>query len=142
MPLRVGPVARVLLLAGKIRLAADVIDHAAVKPDVVEPGPTVAYGRYLAVSCTGCHRDNFSGGKIAIGPPNWPPAANLTPHPSGRLSLWTEADFFTALRSGRRPDGTRINPAMPAAFSQMNDLELKAIWSFLRTLPPVVTSTH
>jgi hypothetical protein len=140
--LRIGPVARVLLLEGKIKLSADVIDHVTLKPDVVEPGPTVAYGRYLAVTCTGCHRDNFSGGRIAAGSPNWPPAANLTPHPSGDLSRWTKADFFTALRTGRRPDGAHLNPVMPAAFGQMTDTELEAIWNFLGTLPPVPTGTR
>jgi len=142
VPVGVGPVARALLMAGKIRLAADVIDHDAVKPDAVVPGPTVAYGRYLAVACTGCHGPNFSGGKIEAGPPNWPHAANLTPHPSGRLSRWTEPDFFAAVRTKRRPDGTAIDPVMPAAFGQMNDMELKAIWSFLRTLPPVPTGVR
>ena len=43
VPLRIGPVARALLVAGKIRLSADVIDHVALKPDVVERGPTVPY---------------------------------------------------------------------------------------------------
>jgi mono/diheme cytochrome c family protein len=142
VPLRIGPVSRALLLAGKIRLAADVIDHATLRPDVVEPGPTAAYGRYLAVSCTGCHRDNFSGGKIAAGPPGWPPAANLTPDPSGQLAHWTEANFIAALRTGRRPDGAQIDPVMPRAFGQMTDTELKAIWSFLGTLQPVPTGTR
>ncbi len=139
---RVGPVARVLLVAGKIKLAADVIDHAGLKPSVVRPGATVAYGRYVAASCTGCHGANFSGGKIDAGPPNWPPAANLTPHPSGRLARWTESDFFAAIRTGRRPDGTPLDPVMPRAFAQLNDTELKAIWAFLQTLPSVPTSTR
>jgi mono/diheme cytochrome c family protein len=142
VPLRIGPVSRALLLAGKIRLAADEIDHNALRPDVVEPGPTVAYGRYLAVGCTGCHGPNYSGGKIEAGPPSWPHAANLTPDPSGHLSHWTEADFFAALRTRRRPDGTQIDPVMPAVFGQMSDVELKAIWRFLKTLPPVPTGTR
>jgi mono/diheme cytochrome c family protein len=139
VPLRIGPVSRGLLLAGKIRLAADEIDHDSLKPDVVEPGPTSAYGRYLAVGCTGCHGANYSGGKIEAGPPSWPHAANLTPDPSGHLGHWTEADFFAAIRTKRRPDGSQIGPIMPAAFGQMSDLELKAIWTFLKTLPPVAT---
>jgi cytochrome c553 len=142
IPIRVGPVARALLVAGKIKLAAEVIDHDHLEPDVVEPGPTAAYGRYLAVSCTGCHRDNFSGGKIAMGPPGWPPAANLTPYPSEGLASWTEADFVRALRTRRRPDGKEINAVMPLAFGQLDDLELKAIWNFLKTLPPLPTGSR
>jgi cytochrome c553 len=142
VPLAIGPVARALLLAGKIRLAADEIDHATLRPDDVTPAVTVAYGRYLAAGCTGCHGANLSGGKIEIGPPDWPPAANLTPHASGRLAAWTEADFLAALRTARRPDGTAINPVMPRAFGQMNETELRALWAYVRTLPPAATGVR
>jgi cytochrome c553 len=141
-PIRLGPVSRALLVAGQIKLAADTIDHSDLKPDAVAPGPTAAYGRYLAVSCTGCHGSNFSGGRIAAGPPDWPPAANLTPSSSGRLAHWTEADFVTALRTKRRPDGTEINAVMPSAFGQFSDTEMTALWNFLQTLPPAPTGVH
>lgn len=139
-PLNIGPVARALVVAGKIRLAAEMIDHAGVRPDVVVPGVTVAYGQYLAAGCTGCHGANFSGGKIDIGPPDWPPARNLTP--AGDVAKWSEADFLTALRTHVRPDGSKISEVMPAAFGQMNDTELKALWMYLRTLPPAVTGSR
>ncbi len=142
VPLRIGPVARALMVAGKIKISAAEIDHAAVRPDVVDRQPSPAYGRYIAVSCTGCHGSNYSGGKIEIGPPDWPPAANLTPDPSGRLSGWTQAEFIATLRTGRRPDGTQISPVMPSAFGQMDDVELRALWSFLKTLPPVPTGVR
>jgi mono/diheme cytochrome c family protein len=142
VPLKFGPVARALLVAGKIRLAADEIDHANVQPAKVVPGVTVEYGRYLAVGCTGCHGSNFSGGKIAVGPPDWPPAANLTPHADGRLSKWTEEDFIRTLRTAKRPDGTELSIVMPRAFGQLNDVELKAIWMFLKTLPAAPTGSH
>jgi cytochrome c553 len=142
VPLKVGPVARVLMLAGKIKLAAEVIDHRAVKPDEVLPGLTADYGRYLAAGCTGCHGANFAGGKIDIGPPDWPPAANLTPHASGRLAQWTEADFIKALRESRRPDGSEISEVMPRAFAHLNDTEVKALWAYLRTIPAVATGTR
>jgi cytochrome c553 len=100
----------------------------------------VDYGHYLAASCTGCHGSNLSGGRIDIGPPDWPPARNLTP--AGDIARWTEADFFQALRSHTRPDGTKLSPVMPAAFGQMNDTELTALWSYLRTLPPVPPGTR
>jgi cytochrome c553 len=131
-----GPIGRMLVATGKIKLAADQIDHANVKPGTVRPAATVDYGRYVAASCTGCHGGNLSGGKIDIGPPDWPLAANLTPHPDGRLPKWSEADFFQALRTGRRPDGSEINPVMPRAFGGMDDTELRALWLYLRTLSP------
>ncbi len=137
VPITLGPVARVLTAVGKIKLAAEQIDHANVKAAQVVPGVTVDYGRYLAVGCIGCHGPNFSGGKIDIGPPDWPAASNLTPHSSGRLAKWTEADFLRALRERRRPDGSKIDPVMPAVFGQMTDVELKAIWKYLQTVSPV-----
>lgn len=142
VPVQLGPVARALLAVGKIKLAAAEIDHAALKPAIVTPGMTIDYGRYVAVSCTGCHGSNFSGGKIDIGPPDWPPAANLTPHASGRLAQWTEENFLTTLRTGKRPDGVALSPVMPRAFGAMSDTELKAIWLFLKTLPPAQTGTR
>lgn len=142
VPLQVGPVARALIVAGKIKLSAEVIDHARVQPHEVVPGVTVDYGRYMAANCTGCHGANLSGGKIDIGPPDWPPAANLTSHASGRLAAWTEADFVQAMRTARRPDGSEINPVMPRAFAHLNDTEIKALWAYLQTIPAAATGTR
>ncbi len=135
-PVAPGPVAKALLATGRLRLAAQDIEHARIQPSQVAPAANAEYGRYVAASCTGCHGPNLSGGKIAAGPPTWPPAANLTPHPDGRLSQWTEADFVRAMRTQRRPDGSEISPVMPKAFGGLDDLELKALWAYLRTLPP------
>lgn len=142
VPISVGPVARALLLAGKIKLSAEEIVKNPILPDKVVPGPTVAYGRYLAVACMGCHGPNFSGGKIAEGPPDWPPASNLTPHPQGALSHLSEEDFIKTLKTARRLDGTELNPVMPRSFGQFNDDELKALWRFLQTPPAVATGTR
>ena len=139
VPLKIGPVARILMLAGKIKLAADEIDHVNLTPAIVTPAITVEYGHYLAAGCTGCHGANFSGGKIDIGPPDWPQAANLTPYEPDGFVRWTEADFIAALRTQKKPDGVALSPVMPKVFGAMNDTELKAIWMYLRTLPPVAT---
>jgi mono/diheme cytochrome c family protein len=133
VPLAPGPVARALLVAGKLKLGAEQIDHANLRPRFVPAGTTVEYGRYLSVGCTGCHGANFSGGKIDIGPPDWPHAANLTP--AGRLAKWTEADFLAVMRTAKRPDGTEVNPVMPRSFGNMTDTELKALWMYFKTLP-------
>jgi mono/diheme cytochrome c family protein len=141
-PLRFGPISRMLLATGKMKLSAELIDHAHLQPPPVTAGMTVEYGRYLAVACVGCHGPNYSGGKIDVGPPDWPPARNLTPHPSGNLAKWTQADFVRAIRDRKRPDGSELNPVMPIGFAAMNDEELGALWVFLKTLPPVATGVR
>jgi mono/diheme cytochrome c family protein len=135
-----GPLGRALLVAGKLPgfLSAEVIDHR--QPPVAQPPPpgTLAYGRHAAQLCTGCHSADLGGGPMAHGGGRLPPAANLTPHSTG-LAAWREADFVAALRSGRRPDGSAIDPrAMPwGAIGQASDAELHSIWLYLRSLPPV-----
>lgn len=142
VPVEVGPISRVLIVTGKAPLAADIIRHSAIKPAVVAPGATPEYGRYLAVGCQGCHGPNLSGGKIAAGPPDWPPASNLTSHEASALAGWSEADFLKALRTAHRPNGTEISPVMPRAFGKMTDDELKALWAFLKTVPGVATGVR
>jgi mono/diheme cytochrome c family protein len=132
-----GPVTRVLLTIGKMKLAATQIDHAHLQPAFVQKAATVAYGRYLANGCVGCHNPNFSGGKIDIGPPDWPAARNLTP--AGDLAHWSEVDFVRAIREAKLPDGTTLNPVMPRGFAGLDDVELSALFKFLKTLPPVPT---
>jgi len=142
VPVSLGPVARMLIATGKMRLSADVINHTGIKPANVTPGATTEYGRYLAVGCQGCHGPNYSGGKIAGGAPDWPAASNLTSGAHGALQNWTEADFVNALRTGRRPNGSELSPVMPRAFGKMTDDELKALWSFLKTVPAAETGVR
>lgn len=142
VPITPGPITRMLLATGKMKIPATQIDHANLKPPTIAPGVTVEYGRYIAVACMACHGPNFSGGKIEVGPPDWPPARNLTPHATGDLAKWTEQDFVRAIREGKRPDGAALNPAMPRGFAAMNDEELGALWRFLKSLPPAATGTR
>lgn len=134
VPVTTGPVIRALMLAGEFKLAAEHIDHAGLRPPVVIPGVTVDYGRYLAVGCTGCHGEQFAGGRIPGTPPDWPDARNLTP--AGDLARWREQDFLRVLETGVRPDGKQLDPVMPRAFGKMTDVEKKALWLYLKTLPP------
>ena len=139
VPICFGPVTRGLLVTGKMKLAAEVIDHPNVNPVAPLKSATVEYGRYLAYGCTACHGANFSGGKIDSGPRGWPRASNLTPHASGRLPRWTEVDFMRAMREARRPDGSEVDPVMPRGFGGMDDEELRALFLFFKSLPPVAT---
>lgn len=133
----VGPVGRALYLAGQMHLLpAEMIDHTADRDAPPAPGATAEYGAYLATGCVGCHGDELSGGKIPGAPPEFPAGANITQDPETGIGEWTEADFFRAMRTGKRPDGSGIDPFMPwQNFGRMTDEELKAIWLYLETVP-------
>ena len=137
-PFEVGPLGRLLYLGGDFPLIpAEFIDHAAVKPASPTRGPTAEYGKYLSSGCIGCHGEGLSGGPIPGVPPDWPPAANLTPHESG-LKSWSFEDFKTVFRTGKRPDGREIKAEyMPIKFvSQAStDDDLKAMWEYLKSVP-------
>ena len=54
------------------------------------------------------------------------------------MKSWTETDFVHAMRKGKRPDGSSIAKAMPwESYRKMTDVELGALWQFLRSLPAV-----
>ncbi|REJ73514.1 MAG: diheme cytochrome c-553 [Acidobacteria bacterium] len=65
--------------------------------------------------------------------------ANLTPDVETGLGAWSEDEFVAAVRSGRhRGRGRPILPPMPWPFlSQASDDDLSAIYTFLRSLPPI-----
>lgn len=65
--------------------------------------------------------------------------ANLTPDVNTGLGIWSEEMFIRALRTGRHFGTSRpILPPMPwKSFGRMTDEELKAIYAYLRTIPPV-----
>jgi mono/diheme cytochrome c family protein len=93
------------------------------------------YGQYLArnAGCPSCHGPGLSGGKIPGTPPEWKPAANITPTGIG---AWSLDDFKRALREGKRPNGTPIDSIMPwKASGHMTDDEIASVYAFLRTVP-------
>jgi mono/diheme cytochrome c family protein len=131
----IGPVIRMLWATGK----ADPTGSAVIKHDdphakTTPVGNTEVAGQYIAVNgCAGCHGDGYSGGPIPGTPPDWKPAANLTPTGIGRYSL---ADFQRILREGKRPDGSVVDSLMPVrATSRMTDEEIEAVYKFLKTVP-------
>jgi cytochrome c553 len=134
-----GPIARTIyLLAGFPLIPAELIDRSKVRP-AVTPGVTVEYGKYLseAGGCTGCHLPSLAGGQ-KIGDAV---STNLTS--GGPLKDWTEEDFFKAIRTGTRPDGTKISEEMPwKSMGTMTDDELRATWLFLKSVPAVAPSVE
>lgn len=134
-PVSPGPAIRLLMTLDQVKIAANEIDHTAKRPAQVHPEISPGYGKYLAASCTGCHGPDLRGGKIPGAPPDWPSASDLTPA-TGGAPRWDVNAFVQLLRSRERADGTKLSPVMPAAFGEMTDLELKALWTYLNSLPP------
>jgi mono/diheme cytochrome c family protein len=67
-------------------------------------------------------------------------SANLTPDPdTGVLRDFTEQQFIQTLRTGRHQgQGRPILPPMPwQVYGQMTDDDLKAVFAYLRQIPPV-----
>jgi mono/diheme cytochrome c family protein len=102
-------------------------------------------GRYLTevADCAACHTDTGTGGQFSGGRPIETPfgkvlAANITPDRETGIGNWTDAQFDAAVRSGRRPDGALLYPAMPFPYyTRMTQADVLAIRAYLNTLPPV-----
>lgn len=114
--------------------------------------PSAEYGGYLArhvALCADCHTPR--GGlqsapkmsRLFAGtdhPPKDFPAnpANLTPDSATGIGEWSEGDFIRTIRAGTSPQGHHLNPFMPwHQLGRMSDDDLRAIYLYLRTLPPI-----
>ena len=117
--------------------AAQRIDHARPPAQPIPAGVTAAHGAYVANMCIGCHGEHFSGGRIPGVPPDWPPAANLTPGEGSVMPRYKdEAAFLAMMRSGKRPDGSAIQVMPFGSLARMDDVDLPALYAYLKTLPP------
>jgi len=139
-----GPIGKVLLALGKYPLSAErVEDHK--RAHRVEPpaaAETPEFGAHLTATCLGCHRANLAGGPMQFGPPDWPPASNLTPHENG-LKSWSFEDFDKALTEGVTRDGRPLRDPMTHVIPgtrAMSLTERKAVWAYLRGLAPLPTN--
>ena len=124
-------------------LPAELIPADQAPPRAPDPGLTVEFGAYLALSCPVCHGLGLSGGEIPGFPPEWPAAGNLTSGPGGRLLTWGESGFIEIMRRGEK-HGRALHPDyMPwTSYRHMTDLELKALYLYLLSLPPSVFGVH
>lgn len=130
---------KALYAAGVVRDAAETIDHSLPPSQPVPQAVTAAHGAYVANACIGCHGNTLSGGKIPGTPPEWPPAANLTPGEGSVLPRYADAQaFITMLQTGKRPDGSAISPAMPFnALKELNAVDAQALYLHLKNAPPI-----
>ncbi len=132
-PTKIGPVVRLMTFLGKMPLlSVEMIDHGAPMTGDIAAGNLIAEGKYLAISCKGCHRDNMQGGAPLA--PGFPEVPNITAlGPSGS---WTHAQFTTMLRTGKTPAGRQIdNENMPWKMTaQYTDEEITALYTYLHSL--------
>jgi mono/diheme cytochrome c family protein len=125
-------------------------------PQATPQGITAERGAYLAnglAACVGCHTQRsmatgaYTGAPFAGGAPSpveGDPtreivAPNLTPDSAtGRISAWGEDQFVARFRAGKAiPESY-----MPWEFYQRaSDEDLRSIYRYLRTLPPVRNET-
>ena len=120
-------------------------------------GATPRYGEYLAQHaglCADCHtprgglQQNPDMDRLFAGnahPPKDFPVnpANLTPDTATGIGRWSEADFVRTIRTGVNPAGHALNAFMPwHQNARMTDEDLRAIYRYLRTLPPIVNATR
>ena len=66
-------------------------------------------------------------------------ATNLTPDENTGIGSWSEDTFVNALKTGRHMGVARpILPPMPwTALRHLSDADLRSMYAYLRTLPPV-----
>jgi len=120
-----------------VRAAPEPVTQAVPGPNMSDP---VARGKYYVTLGCGCHNPTdklgYGGGEHLKGPWGDVVSANLTPDPSG-ISYYTEATFISAIRTGY-VGSRKLNPIMPfIQIKNLTDDDLKAIFAYLRTLPPV-----
>lgn len=110
-------------------------------------------GKYLVsiIPCTDCHTPGalrrkpdmtryLGGSDVGFEIPGLGIfyGANLTPDKATGLGDWTIQQIATAIRTGKRPDGSKLAPAMPvASFKHLTRSDALAIAAYLKTLPPV-----
>lgn len=128
------------------------------KSPILEPDTAniTAWGKYITLyqlECYACHSKDFAkndygtpekspgffgGGNTMIGPDGKKiTSLNITMDPATGIGNWTEEQFVKALKSGVIPnDQPALRPPMPP-FSNLTDEEAKAIYAYLKTVPPL-----
>jgi len=113
----------------------------------------IARGRRITYTsgCMDCHTPGtfygttdttrlLSGSELGwTGPWGTTYPRNLTPDVATGIGSWTEDQIITAVREGRRPDGSPLLPPMPwPMYAHLTDEDAHALAAYLKSIPPVV----
>lgn len=152
--LEAGVLKRFLLFVSALLVLAAVVLYAlAWRPAIkaIDPPPRdsfdpvlVSRGQVLAAAgnCGGCHTA-VGGAPYAGNVPMhtrfgtiW--TSNITPDPLTGIGRWPEQAFARAMRKGVSREGRQLYPAFPYAhFALVDDADLRALYAYLMTRPPV-----
>jgi mono/diheme cytochrome c family protein len=94
---------------------------------------TAEYGRYMVSfsDCRDCHGQDLQGGK---------PPAPVGPSLQV-VKGWTQEQFVKTIRTGVDPSGHQLKETMPwKTYARMDDVELAAIYLYLKNLPLAAVS--
>lgn len=127
---------------GEIPYGFQRIDHSYQPPVSVAVEDTAQYGGYLINTCKGCHGDNLAGQVIPGAPPGTPRSANLTLSGESPLRKYSEDDFVKFFKTGTTVDGRKPGFMPMAAFQTTDELELRAMYKHLQTVPAVEVTAH
>lgn len=109
-------------------------------------------GTYLMrsiVACGNCHTPKGPTGELTnmelagmanleVNPGFTAHAANITGDMKTGIGAWSDDEIITAIREGKRPDGSIIGPPMPIGlYRGLSDRDANAIVAYLRSIPAV-----
>src|SRR5260370_21127033 len=105
---------------------------------------SIAKGEILSAAghCEACHTrpggQPFAGGYGVNTPFGIIYGTNITPDPETGIGRWSLEAFDRAMREGVSQDGSHLFPAFPYnAFTELWDDDVKALYAYLMTRPPV-----
>jgi cytochrome c553 len=133
----VGSATAFTLSNRKMKLKYDV---ALTTVEVPTDDESVAWGRHLVTSVTGCrdcHGPDLAGTVMGDDAVAVMAAPNLTGGKGGVGGRLTEQDWVRAIRHGTRADGSSLIIMPSYAYASLSDRDLGAMIAYLKQLPPV-----
>ncbi|MGH8434695.1 MAG: cytochrome c [Pseudomonas sp.] len=101
-------------------------------------------GKYLAraADCVACHSieggADYAGGLPLASPFGTIYGTNITPDLQHGIGHYSADDLFNALTEGKRPDGSKLYPAMPyTSYHLIKREDSDAIYAYLMSLEPI-----
>lgn len=127
------------------------VGTAAVSIGTARAETPVERGAYLVgtiMTCNNCHTPMgpkgprfdkaLSGGLTFDLPPFNVTAPNITPDKETGIGNWTDVEIKQTLRSGIRPNGTKMAGVMPSGYyGAITEADMDAIVAYLHTVKPV-----